>query len=189
MNPVGKFMLVSATALFMLGGLGAGLSTAGPASDAASSKKQAKKFVPKQFKGTWSGTWDNLTFDTSGDASIKLKVKGSKKKPVMTGVFKLGGEAFGCDSAPPRPVRMKKGKGKNRWNNGGFKAAWNNEQGPVRITYNHRKGTISGSGFSPCAREITWSFTGKMNSRSVRANTEIFINGEPFAESTLKMKR
>lgn len=186
---VGKVVLAAVTAMLLIGGFSAGLSTAGSQGDAGASKKKAKKFVPKKFKGTWSGTWNNLTFDTSGDASIKLKVKGPKKKPVLFGVFKLGGEAFGCDSIPPRPVRMKKGKGKNRWNNGGFKAAWNNGVGPVRITYNHREGTISGSGFSPCAKEITYSFTGRMNSRSVTANTEIFINGEPFAESTLKMKR
>ncbi len=61
----------------------------------------------------------------------------------MFGVFKLGGEAFGCESTPPRPVKMKKGKGRNRWNAGGFKAAWNNGKGPIRITYNHRKGTIT----------------------------------------------
>ena len=113
-------------------------------------RKKAKKFVPKKFKGTWSGTWKNLTFDTSGKASIRLEVRGSKKKPVMSGTFRLGGNAFGCDSIPPRPVKMKKGKGKNRWNSGGFKAAWNNGQGPVRISYNHRKGKLSGSGVSPC---------------------------------------
>ena len=178
---------MAVTAMFVLGGLGASLSTAGPAGDAASSKK-SKKFVPKKFKGKWSGTWNNLTFDTRGKASIKLKVKG-KKKPVMTGTFRLGGGAFGCESIDPRPVKMKKGKGKNRWNSNGFKAAWNNGQGQVKINYNHRKGRISGSGFSPCTKEITWSFSGKMNSRSVRGSTEIFANGEPFAEATLNMKR
>ena len=172
-----------------MAGTGVGLSSAGPTGDAAASKSKAKKFVPKMFKGTWSGTWKNQTFDTSGDASIELKVNSKKKKPVMFGVFKLGGNAFGCDSAPPRPVKMKKGKGKNRWNSGGFKAAWNNGNGPIRVTYNHRKGKISGTGFSPCTEQITYSFSGKMNSRSVRASTEILINGEPFAKSTLSMKR
>ncbi len=189
MMRVGKILLAAVVAALLAGAGSTSLSAATPAGDAGLSKKKAKKFVPKKFKGKWSGTWDNLTFDTSGPASIRLNVKGSKKKPVMTGTFRLGGAAFGCESIDPRPVKMKKGKGKNRWNNGGFKAAWNNGQGQVKIIYNHRKGRISGTGFSPCAREITWSFSGKMNSRSVRGSTEIFANGELFAESTLDMKR
>ena len=189
MDSVGRFGLAVVSAMVLMAGTGVGISSAGLAGDATASKAKAKKFVPKKFEGIWKGTWTNHTFDTSGSASIRLKVKGSKKKPVMYGVFKLGGEAFGCDSAPPRPVKMKKGKGKNRWNAGGFNAAWNNGKGPIRITYNHRKGKISGSGFSPCAKEVTYSFTGRMNSRSARASTEIFINGEPFATSTLSMKR
>lgn len=185
---VGKVFLATITALLLIGGFSAGLSTAESSGDAAISKK-AKRFVPKKFKGTWSGTWNNLTFDTSGPASIRLKVKGSKKKPVLQGTFNLGGEAFGCDSIPPRPVKMKKGKGKNRWNSGGFKAAWDNGNGPVRITYNHRKGKLSGSGVSPCTTAVTYVFNGSMNARSARANVRIFLDGELLAKSKLAMKR
>lgn len=189
MNSVGKFSLAVVSAPLLMVGTGVGLSSAGSAGDATASKSNAKKFVPKKFKGTWKGTWKNQTFDTSGNASITLKVKGSKKKPVMFGIFKLGGGAFGCGSIPPRPVKMKKGNGKNRWNSGGFKAAWNNGKGPIRVTYNHRKSKLSGTGFSPCTKQITYSFSGKMNSRSARVSTEIFLNGEVFATSTLTMKR
>jgi len=185
---VGKVFLATITALLLVGGFSAGLSTAGSSGNAAVSQ-EAKKFVPKKFKGTWSGTWKNLTFDTSGKASIRLEVRGSKKKPVMSGTFRLGGNAFGCDSIPPRPVKMKKGKGKNRWNSGGFKAAWNNGQGPVRISYNHRKGKLSGSGVSACTSAVTYEFSGSMTSRSAKANVSIFLDGELFAKSKLNMKR
>jgi len=186
-NRVGKVVVAPIAAMLLIAGIGTGLSAAGSAGDATVSKK-AKKFVPKKFKGTWKGTWDNLTFDTSGKASITLRVKG-RRKPVMSGVFRLGGEAFGCDSIPPRPVKMKKGKGKNRWNSRGFKAAWNNGKGPIRISYNHSKGRLTGSGVSPCTSAVTYRFSGTMNSRSAKANVSIFLDGEPLAKSKLSMKR
>lgn len=187
MSQFRKSVLLGVTTILLMGGLGAGISNAGPGADTANSK--VKKFVPGKFRGTWSGSWNNLTFDTTGKASIRLKVKGNRRKPVMFGVFRLGGEAFGCESAPPRPVRMEKGQGWNRWNNRGFKAAWRNGKGPIRITYNHHRGRISGTGFSPCSERITYSFGGKMNARVARAKTRIFFDGEPFATSRLNMRR
>ena len=189
MTRVGKFFVTAVMAALLLAAAGAGLSTAGPSGDATASKKKAKKFVPKQFKGTWKGTWNNLTFDTSGKASMKIGLKGSRKKPVVTVVFTLGGSAFGCPSPPPRTVKMRKGKGKNRWNSGGFKASYNNGQGPVRVTYNHRKSKMSATGFSPCDKQVTYSMSGRMNSRSVQVTTRIFLNGEQFATSKTTMKK
>jgi len=84
---------------------------------------------------------------------------------------------------------MTKNKGKNRWNNRGFKAAFASGEGLVRVNYNHRKGELSGNGVSPCGAAVTYEFSGKMNSRSARANVDIILDGEPFAESILDMKR
>ena len=186
--PLMPYYTAATAAMLLIAGLGSGLSVAGSSGEAAGSKK-SQKVVPKKFKGTWKGTWNNLTFGSNGKASITLRLKGSKRKPVMFGVFRLGGNAFGCDSIAPRPVRMKKGSGRNRWNSRGFNAAWDNGQGPVRIRYNHRRGKLSGSGVSPCTSTITYRFNGTMNSRSAKANVSIFLNGEPFAKSKLKMKR
>ncbi len=189
MTRVGKFFLTAVAALLLLGAAGAGLSTAGPSGDAATSKKKAKKFVPKQFKGKWSGTWNNLTFDTTGKASMTLGLKGSRKKPVISVVFRLGGSAFGCPSPPPRKVKMRKGKGKNRWNNGGFKASY--QQRP-RSGLGHlqaRKSKISATGTSPCDEQVTYSLSGKMNNRLVKVTTRIFFNGEQFAKSKTTMKK
>ncbi len=189
MMRVGKFFLTAVVATVLLGAAGAGLSTAGPSGDAATSKKKAKAFVPKQFKGKWSGTWNNLTFDTTGKASMTLGLKGNRKKPVISVVFRLGGSAFGCPSPPPRKVKMRKGKGKNRWNNGGFKASYRNDQGPVSVTYKHAKSKISATGTSPCDKQVTYSLSGKMNNRLVKVTTRIFFNGEQFATSKTTMKK
>ena len=88
----------------------ASTGTGGPAPAAAKAKK---KFNPSKYAGEWRGTWKNETFDTQGPATMDLEVKGKRK--TMIGTFDLGGNAFGCPDPEPRTVKIKKGKGDNRW--------------------------------------------------------------------------
>ena len=48
---------------------------------------------------------------------------------------------------------------------------------------------MSATGFFPCDKQVTYSMSGKMNSRSVQVTTRIFLNGEQFATSKTTMKK
>jgi len=175
--------VVAATA-----GLGFGLASSSSGETAGVSGNKSA-FKPSKLAGTWKGSWNNNTFNTSGSAKIKLKVNGKNKKQKMNVSFTLGGNAFGCPSIPTRKAKLKKGNGKNRWNNSGFKVVFLNRNGQASFKYEHKKGKISGKGVSPCAKAITYSFTGKMNNKKANAQTKIFENGVKFANSTLLVKK
>jgi len=166
-----------ALALALLGGAGTAATTAGG------------KFKPKQYAGKWKGSWFNETFKTTGAATMTLKVKGKGKRQKLKGTFDLGGNAFGCADPDPRTITMKKGKGKNSFNSKGFKVAYNNGQGPVKLSYKQKNQRFSGSGTSPCTPAITYSFDGKMTKKKVTADVEIFNGGMKFATSSLKMNK
>ena len=142
-------------------------------------------FKPDKYAGHWSGTWHNETFDTDGQATMDLKVKGKK----FIGVFELGGNAFGCDNPPPRTVKMKKGKGPNSWNKKGFKAEWENDFGQLHLNYEHATKRFSGDGVSPCTADIEYTYEGKMTKTKVTADVDITFQGDPFATSTLEMTK
>lgn len=147
------------------------------------------KFKPQKVAGKWSGKWVNHTFDTTGSATMKLKVKGKGKKQKFIGTFDLGGNAFGCPNPPPRKVTMKKGKGRNSWNSKGFKANWKNAQGPAKLTFKQKGKKFAGAGVSPCTPDIAYSYSGKMTTKKVTAEVDITLNDEAFANSSLAMKK
>lgn len=149
----------------------------------------ASPFNPADYTGTWTGHWENKTFDTTGPASMDLKIKGKGKKRKFIGVFDLGGNAFGCTDLPTRTVRMKKGKGDDTWNRKGFRASWSNDFGDVQIAYEQATKRFSGGGVSPCNGDIAYSYEGKMTKQKVTADVEITNQGDPFAESTLEMSK
>ena len=176
---VARAVAVGLTAILL--GSGAASSALGEAGTSAS------KFKPKQYAGKWQGQWVNKTFKTKCAATMRLKLKGKKK---LKGTFDLGGNAFGCADPDPRTLTMTKGKGKNSFNSKGFKVAFNNGQGPVKLSYKHKNKKFSGSGTSPCTPNITYAFDGKMTTKKVAADVEIFGgDGKKFAESTLKMNK
>lgn len=150
---------------------------------------KSAKFNPKKVKGHWSGTWKNHTFKSTGPATMDIKVRGKGKRRKFIGVFDLGGNAFGCPDPDPRKVTMKRGKGPKSWNSKGFKATWKNDNGRAHIKYRIATKKFSGDGFSPCASSIAYSYTGKMTNTQVNAEVEITNEGEPFAESTLSMRK
>lgn len=184
---VKRFVAGIVTAGLMLALLGGGMVVT--ASGDAGSSGKSGKFKPKQFKGAWKGKWNNKTFKTTGAATMKLKVKGKGKKQQFIGTFDLGGNAFGCPDPAPRTVKMKKGNGANSWNSKGFKVSYDNGQGPVKLTYKHKKQKFSGSGTSPCTPTITYTYDGKMTTKKVTADVEIFNGGTKFAKSTLSVKK
>lgn len=148
----------------------------------------AKKFNPQKIAGSWKGTWKNQTFSTKGPASMKLNKKGKQ----VIGTFDLGGNAFGCADPDPRKVTLKKGKGNNRWNNRGLKAVWNNGLGTNTLKLKLKKGKlkVSGKGTSPCTNVITYKYKGQIKrNKKLTADVEIFNNGAPLANSTLKMNK
>ena len=147
------------------------------------------KFKPKKVAGNWRGEWVNHTFDTDGPATMKLRVKGKGKKQKFIGTFDLGGNAFGCPNPAPRKVTMKKGKGPNSWNSKGFKANWENAQGPAELTFKQKGMKFTGAGLSPCTPDIAYSYSGKMTTKKVRAAVDITLDDEPFANSSLTMKK
>lgn len=168
--------------------LAAGLLAAGPNDaqqrvDATGSKAG---FVPSKYAGAWSGSWENETFDTTGPATMDLTVKGKRK---FIGVFDLGGNAFGCPNPDPRTVKMKKGQGDNTWNKKGFRANWENDYGPLHISYEHATKRFAGDGVSPCTADIAYTYEGKMTKRRVTADVDITFEGDPFATSTLELTK
>jgi hypothetical protein len=48
---------------------------------------------------------------------------------------------------------------------------------------------LTGSGFSPCTKAIAYNFSNRMNARSAWADVSITLNGEPFAEPGIPMRR
>lgn len=146
-------------------------------------------FKPKRVAGSWSGTWTNHTFDTSGPASMVLKVKGKKKNQKFIGTFDLGGNAFGCDDPAPRTVKMKKGSDEDGWSKKGFQADWENDNGPVHIEYDFKTKRLTGGGVSPCVPEIAYTYVGTMTNQTVDAEVDITMNGAPLAESSLAMTK
>lgn len=168
------------------------LAVGGSASgDSTVSKKKKPVFKPKKYAGEWSGMWTNHTFDTSGDSSMDLKVKGKGKKMKFIGIFDLAGTAFGCDDPAPRKRVMTKGNGKddNTWGKKGFNVSYENDFGPIELNYKVKGNKISGSGTSPCSDEIAYTFEGKMTTKKVDIETDITFDGEPLANSSLKLKK
>ncbi len=184
MGLIGRLTAV-ATALALVVALGVGLGTAAGGGGGADAAK-SKKFKPKKVAGSWKGTWKNQTFRTKGPATMDLTLKGKKK---FTGVFDLGGNAFGCPDPEPREVTLKKGKGNNKWNKNGFKAVWSNDFGKNKLKFKAAKQKVVGSGVSPCTADIEYSYEGKMTNKKITAEVEITLEGEPFAESSLSMKK
>ena len=184
----GRRVLTTVIAGLALVALGAGTVAATASTEAGTSGKKSK-FKPKGYKGKWKGQWVNHTFNSRGSATMTLKTKGKGKKEVFSGKFDLGGNAFGCADPDPRKRKMTKGKGPNTWNSKGFNISYSNDFGPIELNYEHRTQRFSGSGTSPCTSDITYEFDGKMTKKKVKADTEIFLDGEDFATSTLKIKR
>jgi len=146
-------------------------------------------FKPQKVAGPWSGTWENHTFDTTGPATMLLKVKGKKKNQRFIGTFDLGGNAFGCDDPAPRTVKMKKGSTEDGWSKKGFQADWENDNGPVHIEYDFKTKRLTGGGVSPCAPEISYTYVGTMTNTSVAAEVDITLDGAPLAKSSLSMTK
>ena len=144
-------------------------------------------FNPDKYAGDWEGSWHNETFDTTGPATMELTVKGKRRK--FIGVFDLGGNAFGCPDADPRTVKMKKGKGDDSWNKKGFRASWENDHGPLHISYEHATKSVSGDGVSPCGADIAYTYEGKLTKKKLNADVDITLGGDPFATSTLEMTK
>ncbi len=169
---------------------GTALVTASAADVSVESAKNKKKaFNPKQFAGKWKGKWTNHTFGTSGKSTMDLKAKGKRKKQKFIGTFDLAGTAFGCPDPDPRTVKMKKGKGDNTWSKKGFQVGYDNGFGPISLVYDYKKKKVSGSGTSPCAANITYDFEGKFTPKKLKGDTDIFLDGEPFAQSSLLVKK
>jgi hypothetical protein len=160
-----------------------------PLANSPDARASASKFNPAAYAGTWTGSWENQTFDTTGPASMELKVKGKGKKRKFIGTFELGGNAFGCESPPPRTVKMKKGKGDDTWNKKGFRASWENDFGELHIAYEHAGKRFSGDGVSPCTADIAYTYEGKMTKTKVTADVDITYQGDPFADSTLELNK
>jgi hypothetical protein len=160
-----------------------------PLANSPDADASASKFVPADYAGTWTGTWENQTFDTTGPASMVLKVKGKGKKRMYIGTFELGGNAFGCESLPPRTVKMKKGKGDDTWNKKGFRASWSNDFGEQHIAYEQATKRFSGDGVSPCNGDLAYTYEGKMTKTKVNADVDITYQGDPFADSTLELNK
>lgn len=169
--------------------LAGGLLVAAPANsgERVAATDSALGFNPSKYAGHWTGTWHNETFDSTGPATMDLKVKGKRRK--FIGVFELGGNAFGCENPPPRTVKMKKGKGPNTWNKKGFRAEWENDFGPLHINYEHATKRFSGDGVSPCTADIAYTYEGKMTRTKVTADVDITFQGDPLATSTLEMTK
>jgi hypothetical protein len=184
MSGLGKVATLLATA--------AALSAAILVTTAAGDDRAGKGgggFNPADFAGKWEGKWVNETFSTEGPASMSLKTKGKGAKRKFIGVFDLGGNAFGCADPEPRKVTIKRGRGANKWNANGFKVAYSNDHGPIRLVYDHDEKSVSGSGVSPCTGSIAYTYEGTMTTKKVKASTDITLNGAPFAESSLTLKR
>lgn len=179
----GRFAVLAVAIGLVLGMVGAGVVATASSGVGASGKKSV--FKPKKYTGKWSGKWTNKTFSTKGAASMSLKLKGK----TMIGVFDLGGNAFGCPDPDPRKVKLKKGKGANSWSKKGFKVRYSNAQGPVRLTYKQKSQKLTGSGVSPCAAAIAYTFKGKMTTKKATADVDITNGGAPFAKSNLVLKK
>ncbi len=184
MGRIGKMVTLLAAATALSAAI---LVTTATGDDRAGAQRGG--FDPADYSGKWTGKWVNETFSTEGPASMKLKTKGHGAKRKFIGVFDLGGNAFGCADPDPRRVTMRKGSGANKWNAKGFEVAYSNDFGPISLGYDHDEKSVSGSGVSPCTADIAYTFEGTLTTKKVKAATHITLNGAPFAESRLTLKR
>jgi hypothetical protein len=153
---------------------------------ASSGAAPASSFTPSTLAGNWAGTWTNVTFGTSGTATmtaaelkvkpkqvvVKVKVKGKKKKRKKTKLIPqpskfqfsadFGGHVFGCDDPGPGTATLTKGTGPNHWNADGFEyQAPTKAFGTVDLVYSQAARTLTGGGADPpCAQGLRWTLDG-----------------------------
>ncbi|MDX6510962.1 MAG: hypothetical protein QOE36_466 [Gaiellaceae bacterium] len=145
----------------------------------ASAAPAAPGFVPAAIAGNWTGTWTNLTFGTTGAATmtvkvikvapkkVKVKVKGKKKFKIklvprpskLTFTADWGGNVFGCSDPAPEAATLTKGSGPNHWNAAGFEVKASTAAfGALDLIYDHAARTLNGSGSNPpCAGGLQWT--------------------------------
>ena len=150
--------------------------------DEPAPEKRAKGFKPKNIKGKWTGTWTNNVFGSTGDILANVKVKRSKFTPLVD----FSGNVLGCPDPPADSVKVKEGKGVNKWNKKGFKIqtpsnAFGNN---FALTYKQKGNKVTASGTSPCEPSITFTLTGTLTKTNF--NAEVDITSNPHSTATLE---
>jgi hypothetical protein len=150
----------------------------------------APPFTPKAIAGTWTGTWTNLAYGSEGTAKIVAKSLAKNSKLVFTP--DVGGDVFGCaDSAGGPTKTLRKGKGANRWNAGGFRIKGTSTAlGALSLVYVHKTKTLKGSGVNPaCAAGLAWRLEGQFSGRAFTGVVHVYLPDGTHAESLLTLVR
>lgn len=178
----------------------------------AGAHRAAPGFTPAAVAGNWTGTWTNLTFGTTGPATmtvkvikvapkkVKVKVKGKKKFKVklvprpskLTFTADWGGNVFGCSDPAPEAKTLTKGSGPNHWNATGFEVKGNYVAfGAVDLIYDYAAQTLTGSGSNPpCAGGLQWTLNGSFPNPNTFAGTvTITLPNGTVATSQLALTR
>lgn len=145
-------------------------------------------FNPTAFAGSWAGTWTNLTFNTTGPASIVATAPGGTRLNFTTD---FGGNVFGCADPPAASDGIPKGTGPNSWDEGGFRLSQTSEAfGTTTLTYDHAAGTLKGGGTNPtCLNGLTWQLDGTFSGNTFEGTIAISLPGGGSATSKLSMTR
>ncbi len=144
-------------------------------------EKRGKGFKPSQIEGKWTGTWVNNFFGSTGDILANVKVKGKKLIPIVD----FSGTVLGCPDPPEDSVTLKPGKGKNKYNEDGFKVKTESAAFGDDFVFRYKRdgNKVTASGSSPC-QGFTFSMTGTLTKKEF--NGEVDINSSPHSTSTLK---
>lgn len=145
-------------------------------------------FNPTAFAGSWLGTWTNLTFNTTGPASIVATAPGGTRLNFTTD---FGGNVFGCSDPPAATDGIPKGTGPNSWDEAGFRLSQTTEAfGSTTLTYDHLAGTLKGGGTNPtCLNGLTWQLDGTFTGNTFEGTIAISLPGGASATSKLSMTR
>jgi hypothetical protein len=185
---------------------------------AFASTVQNTAFTPAAVAGRWTGTWHNVTFGSTGSASmtvtsvpvppkkvkykVKVRVKGklrTKTKtrlvaqpPKLQFVADFGGNVFGCADPPPGGTTITRGTGLNHWDANGFQiSATGPTLGTTELTYDHAARTLKGGGMNPaCAGGLTWTLDGAFpDANTFRGTVAISLPSGFAATSELSLTR
>ncbi len=161
----------------------AALAAVAPGAHAASTP-----FTPSTLAGKWSGTWTNLTFNTSGEASIVATSPGNTR---LNFTVDFGGKVFGCDDPPASSDGIPKGTGPNTWDDAGFRLEYSSEAfGSSSLVYDDVAKTLKGSGTNPtCLNGLKWTLDGTFNGESFTGSISIVLPDGTPASSKLEMTR